>query len=55
MEDKVEGLKYLHQRRPKHFRKSLNCMIQLAINITDIHCLKYESHYENTVAAPDSR
>lgn len=28
-------------------------MIQLVINITDIHCLKHETHYECTVAAPD--
>lgn len=28
-------------------------MSQLAINITDIHCLKHESHYEYTVAAQD--
>lgn len=28
-------------------------MIQLAINITDIHCLKHESQYEYSVAAPD--
>lgn len=28
-------------------------MSQLANNITDIHCLKHESHYKHSVAAPD--
>lgn len=53
MEDKLQGFKYFHQRSLKYFRNSLNYAIQLAINITDIHCLKHESHYEYTVASPD--